>query len=42
MLSMLAGLEKASENDWEPGARKAASGNTSRGDETRPLDLTAT
>ncbi len=42
MLSMLAGLEKTSENDSESGARQAASGNISGGGETRPLDLTPT
>jgi len=42
MLSMLAGLDKASGNDSECGARKAALGNTSREDETRALDLTPT
>ena len=39
---MLAGLEKASGNDSESGAREAALGNTNRGDETRSLDLTPT
>jgi hypothetical protein len=39
---MLAGLEKATGNDSESGARKAAVGNTGRGNETRPLDLTPT
>jgi hypothetical protein len=42
MLSMLAGLEEASGNDSESGARKAGLGNASRGDAMRPLDLTPT
>jgi hypothetical protein len=39
---MLAGLEEASDNDSKSGAQKAALGNASRGDATRPLDLTPT
>jgi hypothetical protein len=41
-LSMLAGLAKASGNDSEFGARKAALRQHSPGDETRPLGLTPT
>jgi hypothetical protein len=39
---MLAELEKASGNDSESGARKAALGNTNLGDETRSWDFTPT
>jgi hypothetical protein len=39
---MLGGLGKTLGMIRNPGARKAALGNPSRGDETRPLDLTPT
>jgi hypothetical protein len=39
---MLAALGKASGNNSKSGARKAALGNTCRGYEARPLDLTPT